>query len=41
MTKQYSQEYKDYVAKMMVEEGRKATDLAYELEIPFFSLCDG
>jgi len=33
MGKQYDQEYKEYVAKLIVEEGRKQTDVAYELEI--------
>jgi transposase len=33
MGKHYTQEYKDYVSKLIVEEGRKASDLAYELEI--------
>jgi transposase len=31
--KHYSQEYKEYVSKLIVEEGRKATEVAYELEI--------
>jgi transposase len=31
--KHYDQEYKDYVSKLVVEEGRKASDVAYELEI--------
>jgi transposase len=38
MSKHHSKEYKEYVAKMVVEEGRKATDLAYELEIPYSSI---
>ncbi|MFL6557034.1 MAG: transposase [Bacillus sp. (in: firmicutes)] len=33
MAKHHSQEYKEYVSKLIVEEGRKATDVAYELEI--------
>lgn len=33
MGKHESKEYKDYVAKMIVEEGRKQTDLARELEL--------
>ena len=33
MGKHHTQEYKDYVCKLIVEEGRKATDVAYELEI--------
>lgn len=35
MGKHFSQEYKDYVSKLVVEEGRKATDVAYELEISY------
>jgi transposase len=31
--KHHSQEYKQYVSKLIVEEGRKATEVAYELEI--------
>lgn len=38
MGKHYEEEYKEYVSKMVVEEGRKATDLAYELEIPYGTL---
>lgn len=33
MGKQHSDEYKEYVAKLVVEEGRKASELAYELEL--------
>ncbi|MDR7078375.1 transposase [Neobacillus niacini] len=33
MGKHYDQEYKDYVSKLVVEEGRKTTDVARELEI--------
>ena len=33
MGKQHSQELKDYASKLVVEEGRKATDVAFELEI--------
>lgn len=33
MGKHYDQEYKGYVAKLIVEEGRKARELGYELEI--------
>ncbi|RXJ00291.1 transposase [Anaerobacillus alkaliphilus] len=33
MGKHYDQEYKDYVAKLIVEEGRKIRELSYELEI--------
>jgi transposase len=31
--KHHSQEYKEYVSKLIVEEGRKATEVAYEIEI--------
>lgn len=31
--KRYDQEYKDYVSKLVVEEGRRATEVAYELEL--------
>ena len=33
MGKHFDQEYKDYVSKLIVEEGRKASDVARELEI--------
>jgi len=33
MGKHHTQEYKEYVSKLIVEEGRKASDVAYELEI--------
>lgn len=36
--KHYDQEYKDYVSKLVVEEGRKATEVAYELELSYKSL---
>lgn len=35
MGKHASQEYKDFVSKLIVEEGRFATDVAYELELPY------
>ncbi|MEH7385185.1 transposase [Bacillus sp. JJ1521] len=38
MGKHHTQEYKEYVSKLIVEEGRKATDVAYELEIPYKTL---
>ncbi|QQZ09393.1 transposase [Heyndrickxia vini] len=38
MGKHHSQEYKEYVSKLVVEEGRKATEVAYELEIPYKTL---
>lgn len=39
MGKHFSQEYKEYVSKLVVEEGRKASDVAYELEISYKTLC--
>jgi transposase len=33
MGNHHTQEYKEYVSKLIVEEGRKASELAYELEI--------
>ena len=39
MGKHFSQEYKEYVSKLVVEEGRKKTDVAYELEISYKTLC--
>lgn len=33
MAKHFDQEYKDYVSKLIVEEGRKASEVARELEI--------
>lgn len=38
MGKHYDKEYKDYVSKLVVEEGRKATDLARELELNYKTL---
>ena len=38
MGKHHSQEYKEYVSKLIVEEGRKAREVAYELEIPYKTL---
>lgn len=34
MGKHHDYEYKEYVAKLVVEEGRVAREVAYELEIP-------
>jgi transposase len=34
MAKHHDKEYKEYVAKLVVEEGRQQKQLAYELEIP-------
>jgi transposase len=39
MGKRYDNEYKEYVAKLVVEEGRVASQVAYELEIPVSSLA--
>ena len=33
MATHHSQEYKEYVAKLIVEEGRKASQVAFELEL--------
>lgn len=38
MGKHHSREYKEYVAKLVVDEGRKATEVAYELEISYKSV---
>lgn len=38
MGKHLSKEYKEYVAKMVVEEGRKGTDLAYELGVSYSAI---
>ncbi|MFB7141086.1 transposase [Gottfriedia sp. NPDC056225] len=38
MGKHYNQEYIDYVSKLIVEEGRKATEVSYELELPYSSV---
>ncbi|QTC42286.1 transposase [Bacillus sp. V3] len=38
MGKYYTNEYKEYVAKMVAEEGRKGTEVAYELEIPYATM---
>jgi transposase len=39
MGKHFSQEYKEYVSKLVVEEGRKASEVAYELEISYKTIC--
>lgn len=31
--KHYDQEFKEYVSKLVVEEGRKASDVCFELEL--------
>jgi transposase len=31
--RRFDQEYKDYVSKLIVEENRKATDVAFEMEL--------
>ncbi|SDM44347.1 transposase [Bacillus sp. OK048] len=33
MGKRADQEYKDYISKLVVEEGRTATDVAFEMEL--------
>ncbi|SFQ31363.1 transposase [Salibacterium halotolerans] len=38
MSKPYNQEYKDYVAKLVVDEERQGKELAYELEIPYSTM---
>lgn len=38
MSKHHSNEYREFVAKMVVDEGRKATDVAYELDISYASI---
>lgn len=35
MGKYRDQEYKEYVAKLIVEKGRVAKEIAYELELPY------
>lgn len=35
LRKRYEREYKEYVAKLVVEEGRKRTELSYEMVIPY------
>lgn len=35
MKKHHNKEYKEYVSKLIVEEGRKGSDVAFELEIPY------
>ncbi|WP_026696169.1 transposase, partial [Peribacillus kribbensis] len=38
MGKHFDHEYKEYVAKLIVEEGRVAKELAFELEIPYSTI---
>lgn len=38
MGKYRDQEYKEYVAKLIVEKGRVAKEIAYELELPYQSV---
>ncbi|MCQ2010431.1 transposase [Sporolactobacillus sp. STSJ-5] len=33
MAKHYDHDYRDYVARLVVDDGRKAREIAYELEI--------
>ena len=35
MGKRYEKEYKEYIAKLVIEEGRKRTELSYEMDIPY------
>ncbi|MEC2057997.1 transposase [Peribacillus psychrosaccharolyticus] len=35
MGKRYEKEYKEYIAKLVVEEGRKRTELSYKMDIPY------
>ncbi|WP_082676696.1 transposase [Shouchella shacheensis] len=39
MKKYKTQEYRDYVAKLIVEEGRVAREVAYELELAYSTVC--
>jgi transposase len=36
--KHFDQEYKDYVCKLVVDEGRTGADVSYELNIPYGTL---
>ena len=38
MSKRYSLEYLEYVAKLIMEEGKKATDMAFQLEVHVLSV---
>jgi len=38
MMKHHDQEYRDYASKLIVEEGRKGSNVAFELEIPYGTL---
>jgi transposase len=35
MGKHHTREYKEYVSKLISEEGRKISEVSYELEIPY------
>lgn len=39
MGKRYEKEYKEYIAKLVVEEGRKRTELSYEMDIPYKTIA--
>lgn len=39
MGKHHTQEYKEYVSKLVIEDGRKAAELSRELEISYKTLC--
>lgn len=35
MGKHYDDEFKEYIAKMVVDEGKKATDVSREMDLPY------
>src|SRR5699024_12859282 len=39
MDKNYDNECKEYIAKLVVAEGRKGTEVSYELDISYGTLC--
>lgn len=40
MGKHVSNEYKEYVVKLIVDEGRVMREVSYELEIPYSTMAD-
>lgn len=38
LSKHYDQEYKEYVAKLIEEDGRVASEVSYELEIAYSTI---
>lgn len=38
MGKRHSREYKEYAAKLVVVEGRRKSDVSFELEVPYSTL---